>query len=69
MNFLHWLQNRGRMLDEEAIEKMLNDLSLIKKFEQCHLDLYLRLMSVNISATCTSTAAKFSGLNVVGGRI
>lgn len=27
------LQNRGRALDDEAIEKMLNDLSLVKKFE------------------------------------
>uniref|UniRef100_M1A5G8 DNA-directed RNA polymerase II n=1 Tax=Solanum tuberosum TaxID=4113 RepID=M1A5G8_SOLTU len=26
-------ENRGRALDEEAIEKMLTDLSLIKKFE------------------------------------
>lgn len=27
------IKNRGRALDEEAIEKMLTDLSLIKKFE------------------------------------
>ncbi|THG09724.1 hypothetical protein TEA_006549 [Camellia sinensis var. sinensis] len=27
------LQSRGRALEDEAIEKMLNDLSLIKKFE------------------------------------
>ncbi|CAH9072599.1 unnamed protein product [Cuscuta europaea] len=27
------IKNRGRSLDDEAIEKMLNDLSLIKKFE------------------------------------
>ncbi|RAL45958.1 unnamed protein product [Cuscuta campestris] len=27
------LKNRGRSLDDEVIEKMLNDLSMIKKFE------------------------------------
>ena len=27
------LQTKGRAHDDEAIEKMLNDLSLIKKFE------------------------------------
>lgn len=28
-----YMQTRGRAHDDEAIEKMLNDLSLIKKFE------------------------------------
>jgi DNA-directed RNA polymerase II subunit RPB4 len=28
-----YTQTRGRAQDDEAIEKMLNDLSLIKKFE------------------------------------
>ncbi|KHN29154.1 hypothetical protein glysoja_008489 [Glycine soja] len=27
------IESRGRAQDDEAIEKMLNDLSLIKKFE------------------------------------
>nr|XP_027078255.1 DNA-directed RNA polymerase II subunit 4 isoform X1 [Coffea arabica]XP_027078256.1 DNA-directed RNA polymerase II subunit 4 isoform X1 [Coffea arabica] len=27
------IKNRGRALDDDAIEKMLNDLSLVKKFE------------------------------------
>ncbi|KAJ8559696.1 hypothetical protein K7X08_003754 [Anisodus acutangulus] len=30
------IKNRGRALDEEAIEKMLTDLSLIKKFDLSH---------------------------------
>lgn len=27
------IRSKGRALDDEAIEKMLNDLSLVKKFE------------------------------------
>lgn len=33
MNVFFWLQTKGRVHDDEAIEKMLNDLSLIKRFE------------------------------------
>ena len=35
--YIYWanfiMQTKGRAHDDEAIEKMLNDLSLIKKFE------------------------------------
>ena len=29
------MQAKGRVHDDDAIDKMLNDLALIKKFEQC----------------------------------
>ena len=31
--YFSWFQTKGRVHEDEAIEKMLNDLSLIKKFE------------------------------------
>ena len=40
------MQTKGRAHDEDAIERMLNDLSLIKKFEQWPLNFWLSLLTV-----------------------